>query len=133
MSNANQNKTVLLVDDDADFLLQQQVQLQGAGFSVLTAEDLEEAMQRVDEGAVDVAVIDLMMEHMDDGFVLCHRIKKVRPSLPVILVTAVASETGLVFDAATDEERSWVKADALLTKPVRSEQLQREIERLLKE
>ena len=43
--------------------------------------------------------------------------------MPVILVTAVASETGLDFDAATAEERGWIKADAVLDKPVRFEQL----------
>ncbi len=58
--------------------------------------------------------------------------KKKYPGMPVVLVTAVTSETGLEFDAATDEERSWVKADALLAKPVRFEQLKREIERLAK-
>ncbi len=36
------------------------------------------------------------------------------------------------FDAATDEERSWIKADAMLAKPIRFEQLKREIDRLLK-
>ena len=63
---------------------------------------------------------------------LCHRIRKKDPSIPVILVTSVNSETGMEFNAATDQERSWIKADALLAKPVRFEQLRREIDRLLK-
>jgi hypothetical protein len=49
------------------------------------------------------------------------------------LVTAVTSETGLEFDAATEEERSWVKADAMLAKPLRFEQLLAELRQLLKE
>ena len=49
----------------------------------------------------------------------------------LVLVTAVASETGLAFDAATDEERLWVKADAMLAKPIRFEQLRRLMARLL--
>jgi CheY-like chemotaxis protein len=72
-----------------------------------------------------------MMEHMDGGFALCYHIKKKNGRIPVILISAVTSETGLEFDAATDEERSWVKADVMLTKPVRFEQLKREIDRLL--
>ncbi|HQA00466.1 MAG TPA: response regulator, partial [Phycisphaerae bacterium] len=80
----------------------------------------------------DLAVLDVMMEKMDGGFVLSHRIKKNDPSIPVILITSVSSETGIDFDTATAEERSWVKADALLSKPVRFEQLTREIDRLLK-
>ena len=45
---------------------------------------------------------------------LCHRIRKQDPSIPVILVTSVNSETGLDFTLSTDEQRSWIKADALL-------------------
>jgi hypothetical protein len=51
----------------------------------------------------------------------------------VILVTGVAAETGIPFSAATREERIWIKADALLPKPIRFEQLQPEVERLLAE
>ena len=40
-----------------------------------------------------------MMENPDAGFTLCHRIRKQDPSIPVILVTSVNSETGLDFDA----------------------------------
>jgi hypothetical protein len=49
------------------------------------------------------------------------------------MATAVASEAGLGFDTATPEERSWVKADALLNKPIRPEQLRKEMLRLLKD
>ena len=34
----------------------------------------------------------------------------------MIVVTAVTSELGMEFDASTKEERSWIKADALLNK-----------------
>ena len=73
-----------------------------------------------------------MMEDPDAGFMLCHHIRKKDPSIPVILVTSVNSETGLDFDMATDEERVWIQADALLSKPIRFEQFKREIDRLLK-
>jgi hypothetical protein len=49
----------------------------------------------------------------------------------VILVTAVTAETGLSFSPTTGAERAWVGADALLAKPIRFEQLKREVERLL--
>ena len=53
------------------------------------------------------------------------------PFLPVILATGMVSETGIEFDAATAEERSWIKADTVLNKPLRYEQLKKEIDRLL--
>jgi CheY-like chemotaxis protein len=125
-------KTVLVVDDDADFLLQQKVLLEAAGYDVMSAEGQAAAEELLKDRRPDLAVLDVMMDKMDAGFVLSHRIKKNDPSIPIILVTSVNSESGLDFDAATAEERAWIKADALLAKPVRFEQLAREIDRLLK-
>ncbi|MBP7935094.1 MAG: response regulator [Phycisphaerae bacterium] len=122
---------ILVVDDDIDYLAQTQAQLEAAGFEVTTAETVDAARELIGKRKPDLAVVDLMMENFDDGFRLCHAIKKADASIPVILVTAVASETGIDFDASTQEERSWIKADAVLDKPIRFEQLQREIDRLL--
>jgi two-component system, OmpR family, response regulator len=128
----NEKKTILVVDDDIDYLYQQKIQLEAAGYNVLTAEGMVGAEEILQDTLPDLAVVDLMMEELDGGFTLCHRIKKKDPAIPIIMVTAVASETGMEFDTATEEERSWLKADALLDKPVLFEQLNREIKRLLK-
>ncbi|MFZ5516256.1 MAG: response regulator transcription factor [Candidatus Zhuqueibacterota bacterium] len=132
--DANKAKrTILVVDDDIDFLSQMQINLKEAGFTVITAEGQSDAEEILKTTSPDLAIVDLMMENVDGGFSLSYHIKKKNPAIPVILVTAVASETGLEFDAKTDEERSWVKADVFLAKPVRFEQLLREVNRLLKE
>jgi len=123
---------ILLVDDDEDFLFQHRIQLENAGFEVATASSPAEAEKVLASFTPDLAIVDLMMEHHDDGFVLSHHLKRRLPHLPVIMVTAVTSETGLVFDPASAEERRWVAADALLEADRLGEQLRREIERLLK-
>jgi CheY-like chemotaxis protein len=133
MTASNGAKTVLVVDDDVDFLEQQKIMLETAGYRVVTAESPPQALELCREDIPDAAVIDLMMEHPDDGFVLCYDLKKEFADLPVIMVTGVAAETGMSFDAATEEQRSWIKADSVLAKPVRFEQLKQEIQRLLKE
>ena len=125
-------KRVLLVDDDPDFLFQQRIQLEASGYAVMDADGVEPALKILQTGSFDIAIIDLMMEETDAGFRLSREIKKINPSLPVIIISGVASETGIEFDTATKEERSWIKADAMLDKPVRFEQLEREINRLLK-
>ena len=123
--------TVLLVDDDDDFLFQQRLQLEAAGFEVIAAEGQAKAKEILAQRRPDLAVIDVMMENPDAGFTLCHWIRKKDPTLPLILVTSVNSETGLDFAMATEEERSWIQADAMLAKPIRFEQLKQEIDRLL--
>ncbi len=122
---------ILLVDDDEDFLFQHRIQLEHAGFEVATATTRALAEAAISTFTPDLAILDLMMERHDDGFVLSHHLKRARPGLPVILVTAVTSETGLVFDPTTAAERAWVGADAVLAKPIRFEQLRREIDRLV--
>ena len=131
MSDAK--KQILVVDDDIDLLEQVGMILQSAGYEVHPAQGQEEAEEKLSSFIPDLAVVDLMMENMDSGFVLCHNIKKLYPGTPVIILTAVQAATGLDFKARSAEAGSWVKADALLDKPVRPEQLKAEVHRLLKE
>jgi len=132
MNQYEDKRTILLVDDDTDFLFQLQAEFTAAGYEVLTAPNGKQALEVLAGIRPDLCVVDLMMEKADMGFTLCYKIKKKDPSIPVIMVTSVTHETGIDFDATTQEERSWIKADALLDKPVRFEQLQREVTRLLK-
>ncbi len=125
-------RTVLVVDDDIDLLTQLRMQFETIGYTVITAEGEREAEKVLETTKPDVAILDLMMENMDAGFTLSYHIKKKYPEVPVVIMTGVTRETGLEFDITSKEERSWVKADAILDKPIRFEQLLREIERLVK-
>ncbi len=127
----SQVKKVLLADDDPDILEQVAMTLQSEGYEVETANGQEEAEEKLLSFVPDIAVIDLMMEHMDSGFVLCYNIKKLYPGTPVIILTAVTASTGLDFTANSDDAKSWVRADLILDKPVRPEQLKKEVRRLL--
>ena len=133
MTTDRGTKTILVVDDDPDFLIQQEAILKAAGYDVVTACNRIEGEARLTEQLPDAMIADLMMDETDDGFILCYAAKKKDPAMPVILVTSVASETGIEFDATTDEERSWIKADVLLAKPIRAEQIVAELKRLLKD
>ncbi len=124
-------KTILVVDDDADYRFQQRVQLEAAGYRVIEADSEQNAITLLDKDRPDLAIVDLMMEQMDAGLTLCYYAKKKYADLPIILATAVTRETGLEIDATTSDERSWIKADVILDKPIRFDQLHREIERLL--
>ncbi|KAF1083422.1 MAG: hypothetical protein GQF41_0200 [Candidatus Rifleibacterium amylolyticum] len=128
-----QVRTILLVDDDHDFRTQQKVMLEAHNYKVIEAENATAAIEVLNHQTPDLAVVDLMMEEHDSGFTLCHNLKKRLPEMPIIMVTGVAAETGLAFNVKTREEHRWIKADALLEKPVRAEQLHQEIKRLLKE
>jgi len=126
-------RKVLIVEDDFDYMTQLRIQLEALGFEVLTAEGTEAAMAVFQRDRPDLAIVDLMLERSDSGFALCYHFKKADAALPIILVSCASQLTRIDFDAATDEERSWIKADVMLDKPIRFEQLQKEIGRLMKE
>jgi CheY-like chemotaxis protein len=126
------SKKILVVDDDPDITEQLSLLLKQEGYDVVAAAGREEAEQALLGGKPDLAILDLMMEHTDSGFMLCHEIKRLFPGTPVILLTSVKAATGLSFEAASAEQQSWVKADRVLDKPLRPEQLRNEVRRLLK-
>lgn len=125
-------KTILIVDDDQDYLFQTELKIKSFGFDVITAESQKEGEQIIEKFKPDLAIFDLMMENDDSGFVLCYKLKKKYPDVPIILATAVSAETGLSFGIGSEQERKWIKADIYLEKGIRSDQLHREINRLLK-
>lgn len=129
MSESKDKLIVLIVDDDDDFLEQQKIMLSAQGYEVLDAENRSEAEEILEHTKPDIAILDLMMEEVDDGFVLSYHLKKKYPDVPVIIISGVTSETGIDFDERASEGQ-WIKADTMLSKPIRFEQLKREIERL---
>lgn len=124
-------KRILVVDDDMDMLELVAGQLREAGAEVTMACGEREGEEALLSARPDLAVLDLMMERKDSGFVLCHRCKQIHPGTPVILLTAVASVTGLAFQPRGGAARAWVGADLLLDKPVPPERLRQEVKRLL--
>ena len=124
---------ILVVDDDPDIVDQLTMLLTSDGYAVSTAGGQEEAEQVLMTLHPDLAIVDLIMEQQDSGFILAHEIKKLYPGTPVIMLTSVKAATGLSFEAISPEQHSWVKADRLLDKPVRPEQIKNEVRRMLAE
>jgi CheY-like chemotaxis protein len=122
---------ILLVDDDPDYLFQMKVRLEQSGYEIVTSEGQKEAEQLLEKFKPDLAILDLMMENEDSGFILCYKMKKKYPDVPIIISTAVAAETGITFDIHDENNRKWIKADCFLEKGVRSDILKEQIEKLL--
>src|SRR5450755_2454495 len=80
---------VLIIDDEPALRFAMEVALEGRGLEVISAESATLASELLDDA--DVVVSDYMMPDMD-GMHLLERVRAVRPSLPVILVTAHGSE-----------------------------------------
>lgn len=127
----SKGKRILVVDDDIDFLDQVSLLLEQEGFEVVRAQGRAEGEEALMRFRPDLAVLDLMMEEMDSGFVLCHEVKRLYPGTPVVMLTAVTAETGMDFKATGGDAQSWVKAEMILDKPVRPEQLKAAVRKLI--
>ncbi len=126
-----EKKTILIVDDDFDYLFQQKMYIESWGYHVITADNQAEAEEILDNTKPDLAILDLMMEKDDSGFILSYKLKNKYPDVPVIISTAVSAETGMSFGLGSEEEQSWIKADQYLEKGIRPEQMKMEIEKLI--
>jgi two-component system, OmpR family, response regulator len=125
-------KTILIVDDDIDYLFQMRAKVEQFGFETITAEGQKEAETIIETIKPDLAILDLMMENDDSGFILAYKIRRRYPDVPIIIATAVTAETGMSFDTNHNDDQQWIKADLMLDKGIRSDQLHREINKLLK-
>jgi len=122
-------KKVLLVDDDEDFLEMHTAVLEHRGYEVIAARSSRECLEKLEEVKPDIVVLDVMMEQFDAGFKASGKIKDKYADVPVMLLTAIGTQTNLDFSSSKDVlEIS--RADALLDKPVSPKVLIDEIERL---
>ncbi|MBI5568466.1 MAG: sigma-54-dependent Fis family transcriptional regulator [Desulfomonile tiedjei] len=81
--------TVLVVDDEKNYLLVIQDLLEDEGHQVLTASTALEALEIIEKNPVETVLSDIKMPGVS-GIELLDRIKAIDPDLPVILMTAYA-------------------------------------------
>jgi len=119
---------ILFVDDDAVFRSSMSEELRQSAFEVIEAESEKQAEELFAKEKFDLAVVNLIMEYADSGFRLCYHIKRQHPEMPIILCSSINSQIGISFSMESEAERSWIKAESFLDKPIRFEQLLAEIE-----
>ncbi len=81
-----ENVTVLLVDDEKDFVEALAERLKLRGFSIMVCFDGEEAINKIKEAAVDVVILDVQMPGLD-GVSTLREIKQLAPLIEVIMLT----------------------------------------------
>ncbi len=82
---------VLVVEDDRSIRTGIVDALRYAGFEPLEAADGSEGLARAIEGTVDLVLLDVLLPKVN-GFAVLEGIRKARPELPVIMVTAKGAE-----------------------------------------
>jgi len=113
---ANTHKTVLLVDDDADFVEMNRLLLEEHGYRVRTAYTGRQAREEVEEHRPDLIILDMVMDTETEGFNLSRELRNWEQTkrIPLVMITSVNDR--IPFRVQPDE--TWLPVDALIEKPV---------------
>ncbi|MDR3554942.1 MAG: sigma-54 dependent transcriptional regulator [Syntrophobacteraceae bacterium] len=82
--------TVLIVDDERNYLLVLEELLSEEGYQVITAEGALRGLECMEDNDLDVVVTDMKMPGMD-GMEFMERVKLRMPDIPIIMMTAFGS------------------------------------------
>ncbi|MCD6392057.1 MAG: response regulator [Planctomycetes bacterium] len=123
---------ILIVDDDTDITDSPKAILEDQQFSVVTASDRVEGMEKFKAESPDLVILDVMMDTWQDGFEMAREIKG-EPEfkdIPILMLTGVQDKSGIDFKS-TAGDPTWLPVDGFLDKPVDAEVLIAEVEKLL--
>src|SRR5205823_6279203 len=92
-------KTIMIVDDNPETLTLCSLIFKRKGYTVLTTEDGESALDMLQDAIPDLFILDVMMPEIN-GIDLCQRIRALQDHehTPVIVLSAY-SDTGVVGQA----------------------------------
>jgi DNA-binding NtrC family response regulator len=115
-------RTILIAEDEEKMRRVLEVNLQDQ-YHVLLAKDGEEALRLFKENKINLLLTDMKMPEKN-GLSLLHEVKRLRPEIPVILITAygtIESAVSAMKEGATD----------YLLKPIKMEEVELVIQRAL--
>ena len=126
------NAKILIVDDDPDYVNVLKTILESEQYTVVTASDRTEGMEKIRAEKPDLTILDVMMSTWQDGFEMSRELKKDAEfkNMPVLMLTAVEKRSGIGFKS-TAGDPTWLPVDAFLDKPVEPQVLLEEIKKLL--
>jgi CheY-like chemotaxis protein len=123
-------RTILIIDDDPDFVAAIGHLLETCGYAVRTAPDGRKGYELAQAIVPDLILLDVMMTERTEGFFTLDRIRRT-PALkavPVIVVSSIYTEYP---SFRVNPDAGWLPADLFLAKPADPERLVREVARLL--
>ena len=87
----DQQRSLLIIDDNADVLDSIETGLLTQGYLCQTATNAQSALELINETSFDLMITDIVLPGMD-GFELTERSKKLRPDMPVIIMTGFTED-----------------------------------------
>ncbi len=123
---------ILVVDDDPDLTKVLQTILESEHYTVITAADRTEGMEKIRINKPDLIILDVMMATCQDGFEMSRELKK-NPEckdIPILMLTAVKDKFGIDFKSSAGDP-AWLPVDEFLDKPAEPHVLLTKVKKLL--
>ena len=117
-------KTILVIEDDISILRGLKDNLEYEGYGVFSETNGEKGLLIALKKKPDLILLDIMLPGMN-GYEICRRVKKEKPELPIIIITARGSEIDKVSGLDTG-------ADDYVTKPFSIPELMARIRAVLR-
>ena len=115
---------ILVVDDDKNTRMFLRAVLEGAGYTVSTAVNGQDALGVMDREHIDLVVLDIMMPKMD-GYEFTRALRETDNNLPILMVSAK--------QLPADKHKGFaVGTDDYITKPIDDEEMLFRIKALLR-
>ena len=116
-------KKVLIIDDDIDLVEAMRITLEGAGLSVIDAQDGQKGMDKIKKEKPDLIILDVMMGTQDEGFHIAYSLRNdpLTADLPIIMLTAIGQETGFAFNKEKDGD--FLPVNEFIEKPINPDKL----------
>src|ERR1700761_812786 len=108
-TEARATAKILIVEDEPNMVSGLRDNFEYEGYTVITAFDGVEGLQRALDESPDLVVLDVMMPRMS-GLEVCKQLRAKRASLPIIMLTARRQEVDKVVGLE-------LGADDYVTKP----------------
>ena len=123
---------ILIVDDDLDLANAMQAILESRDYTVVTASDKAGGMELVRTEKPDLLILDVIMSTWSDGFDMARELKSQSElkDVPILMLTGVRDKTGIDFKSSAGDP-TWLPVEGFLDKPVESETLLAEVEKIL--
>jgi CheY-like chemotaxis protein len=131
MRESRAAKTVLLVDDDADFVDMNRRLLERGGYAVRTAYNSRECLEEAARRKPDLIILDMIMDRENEGFDLSRELRnrEYTKNIPLVMITSVNDS----IPFRVEPDRTWLPVDALIEKPVDPQLLLDVVNRILGE
>ncbi len=91
--------TILIIDDDPDFVEVTKVILETKQYDVQSAGNPTEGWERLQKELPDLLILDVMMGRGAEGFIMARKIRKDPRynEMPILMLTSMREQTGFDF------------------------------------